>query len=478
MRMSRGVLCAMRLLAMPAFVCGVDIAQAQSVGRLRGVIFDSLNNRPLARATVTVSGSPRFSMTDARGRFDIDSISLGAHFLSFSSPSLDSLGLFNLGRNVKVTESINATVTLATPSFATLWKVHCAQTHTLKSDSGIVYGEIINAANDERLDGARISLSWWALENSGKVISLERMAIVVKSDSAGTYRACGLPVDVTLSVDIDAGRMVAAETEMQLGAARTTRRDYFVSGELRAHPSDSATRLTERADTSLVSSATKLRGTSTLRGLVRDQRGVPIGGALMTVPSADTSARTDEHGRFTLGQLPAGTQSVRLLRVGYGPIISQVDLRPGQALDLVLDLTASRELAKVNVVADRRINFAQRAFADRRRVGWGYFMSGRQLTDSYDIMSALQSVPSVRVYRSGFEGGVMIGGGFNACKPDLFIDGRVVSIEEFQFYQTKELFGIEVYTTPSSVPPQFATSSSLRQDRRCGVIVAWTKYAR
>ena len=90
----------------------------------------------------------------------------------------------------------------------------------------MVYGEIINVANDERLSGARVSISWWALENSGKKFSLERMAIIVNSDGAGIYCACGLAVDVTLSVDIDAGRMVAAETEMQLGWARTVRRDY------------------------------------------------------------------------------------------------------------------------------------------------------------------------------------------------------------------------------------------------------------
>ena len=112
-----------------------DVSQAQGVGRVRGLIFDSLSNRPLSGATVLISGSERIGVTDDRGRFDLDSIAVGKRTLTFSTPSLDSLGLFTLGRDISIAAGQTVDLSLNTPSFATVWKTLCPRTPTLRGKS-------------------------------------------------------------------------------------------------------------------------------------------------------------------------------------------------------------------------------------------------------------------------------------------------------------------------------------------------------
>ena len=44
------------------------------------------------------------------------------------------------------------------------------------------------------------------------------------------------------------------------------------------------------------------------------------------------------------------------VRLGNGPLTSQVDLCPNQTVDVVLDLLPPTVLAKVDVVVDREVN--------------------------------------------------------------------------------------------------------------------------
>ena len=69
-------------------------APQPALGTIRGTVYDSLSGRAMAGATVELASPARVVLTDRRGNFSIDSVPVGSHRLGFSSPDLDSIGLF------------------------------------------------------------------------------------------------------------------------------------------------------------------------------------------------------------------------------------------------------------------------------------------------------------------------------------------------------------------------------------------------
>ncbi|MEP6765345.1 MAG: carboxypeptidase-like regulatory domain-containing protein, partial [Gemmatimonadaceae bacterium] len=86
--------------------------------------FDSLHSVPLAGATVRIMGRSSVSVSDARGRFKFDSVAPGAYQLVLEHAELDSIGLTELATRV-VVDGQQRDVTIAIPSFATLWQRTC-----------------------------------------------------------------------------------------------------------------------------------------------------------------------------------------------------------------------------------------------------------------------------------------------------------------------------------------------------------------
>lgn len=464
---SASLVCAL-LVVLPARASGQTRAPATSstpasVGSVRGVIYDSLRARPLEGATVLVSGAARIATTDATGRFEIDSVPTGKHALTYSTPGLDSLGLFALGRDIDVTPGAPVAVSLATPSYATIWRSLCPNTVTPR-DSGIVYGAVVNAANEQRLAGARVVFSWTDLSKALQQVTVDRPILAVRSDSVGNFYACGLPVGTTVTVHVDASTMGSGPTEVTLDAARIVRRDYLVSSEISR---DALSTDAPRRD-----SASVRAGSATLRGEVRDLKGNVVAAALISLPSADTSARTGADGRFEVGRLPAGTQEVRVRKLGHGPLVTLVELRPGRTTDVSLTLPATTVLAGVNVRANRESN---RLIADveaRRRTGFGMFVGERELATKPDVVSAFQGLPALQVRRRGALATIYFERGASVCEPIYYLDGKPSSMDEVSMRRPEELYGIEIYSRADAVPAQYKTTNN------CGAILAWTRAPR
>ena len=84
-----------------------------------GVVIDSLNGRFLSGADVVIEGAKATLVTDALGRFRIDSLAPGTYQIGVFHPLLDTLGItlatppFHLGADS------SSSVLLAVPSAAT-----------------------------------------------------------------------------------------------------------------------------------------------------------------------------------------------------------------------------------------------------------------------------------------------------------------------------------------------------------------------
>ena len=112
---------------------GVLGAQSQSVAggapeglaALQGYIVDSLHNRSLAGATVTIDGTPRTTVTAANGHYRIDSVPPGVRRVFFSHPVLDTVGIRMATRPLSFVAGEMTTIDLAIPSSGQIVSLLC-----------------------------------------------------------------------------------------------------------------------------------------------------------------------------------------------------------------------------------------------------------------------------------------------------------------------------------------------------------------
>ncbi len=96
--------------------------------------------------------------------------------------------------------------------------------------------------------------------------------------------------------------------------------------------------------------------TGTLRGLVRDQQGLPVPGVTVTVTSSNLqgarTATTIESGAYVLPQLPAGDYQVKYELSGFSTVTERTAVALGLAVDLNVTMRAGNVSEEVRVVAE------------------------------------------------------------------------------------------------------------------------------
>lgn len=443
------------------------VASAQGIPTgvvVRGVVFDSLAMAPVANASVWLPGGNQATNTDDRGRFELDNVPRGTRFLAFSSAALDSLGLGILGTEIEATGN-GKPVSLTTPSFRSVWRSLCEGVPRASgTDSGIVWGTIRDAGSDTRLHGAAAGFSWYDLKvGKDKRYAFNERTHENRTDSAGNYYACGLPSDIKISSEARGAKSASGTLEYVIGSRRLYRMDLLVSTEMVTEAPPSAT----SAD-----SAESLRasGTSTLRGIVRDRKGSPVAGALVTLSSRDSATRTNTDGQFTIARLPAGSHALQARLIGFAPATALVELRPGAATSVVLDLPDAQSLATVNVRADRVAGTDRQGFEYRKKTGFGYTLTEKSFENRPDVVSVLMGLP--RVVRAGSMGRWTIGiqkrGGGGICIPYFYMDARRTSADEITMYPPTHFRAVELYSSPHTIPLGF-------DGNECGVVLFWSK---
>ena len=112
------VACVAAFLAAPALH---PLPAQQPLVTVRGLAYDSLRAEPLGGAVIAVSGAARPTVTDRRGRFEIDSLLPGSHTFTMHHDALDSLGLTGVSARVEVTDG-RSEIRLSVPSLATFFQ--------------------------------------------------------------------------------------------------------------------------------------------------------------------------------------------------------------------------------------------------------------------------------------------------------------------------------------------------------------------
>lgn len=447
-------------------------AQGTRSAQLEGTVTDSVRAKPLVGAWIfltrrdTEPPALLRAVSDDKGRYRFDNLTPGKYSVGFASEWLDSLDVMLPETSIALATGQRATMDFATPSGATLRAAACPGL-ALPKGRGAVVGYVVNADDDDRpLANATIVVSWRDVtvdRTTLRATSQERSGAVT-TDSTGRYRLCGVPTENFLLVQVQHGGRAGAALRLSVPDDAG-----LVVQALSLSPSSSrsiAAVDSTRADTP----PAPLRGSAELSGVVRAPSGQPLKDAQVRVHESGSLAITDSLGRYSLRELPGGTQILEVKRIGY--LVGQVpvQLRSGTPTQQDVRLLRIVNLDSIRVVAQRS---RYRDF-ERNKRSYGGF--GRYLTqDDIERTHPIETSDLVRM-AIGFR---VVGTGLNAkvissrgsisllggqCESNIVIDG--MPRQDINLVNARDIGAMEMYRGQTAPVPY---------ESACGTIMIWTK---
>ena len=229
------------------------------------------------------------------------------------------------------------------------------------------------------------------------------------------------------------------------------------------------------------------RATGVIDGAVADTALRPIAFAEVVILRTEIRMQTNAAGRFRFVDVPPGQYILIVRRIGFRPTSSIVQVGARDTLRLSFTLEPALPQLDTVIVSERRQSLRMLEFEERRRQGVGFFLTQEQIekrnlpvaADYLRLAPSIALAPSPNpsgiselVAISRREGGSLFGDGANACAMQIVIDGVPMPPRfPLELLPTpREIAGIEVYNGPATVPAKF---NGL--DRRCGMVLVWTR---
>ena len=459
-------LCALSGLVLTAVAGAQNPTPTPVTATAIGVVYDSVRARPLSGAVIRVDTSQLAATADADGRFRLEGIPTGIHFLRVEHPVLDTLGVTLVSPREQYGPGAAVVAELATPSAETLISLACSAAWRARGPAAFV-GKVREADTGVPATGAKVSLVWFELEVSSgiKRVPKVREAVVGRD---GTYRICGLPAQLDGKVQVINGPLTSGEIPISFGEDVLYMRNMSIaapSAVVAVNPADSGKPVTQ----------VTVLGTARLTGRVLNASGVPIVGARVQLEGTTRIAQTRARGEFVLDSLPPGTQTVSVRHLGFAPIEEAVDLTSATPTTVTLRMSDFVPvLAAVRVTAARERALDAVGYAHRRRSGMGHYLEGDQINPNSRYFSdVLRTVPGLRIQTAG-QGRQMVTStrSTNGCVM-FWIDGTPWQQMEpgdiDDFLKPHELAAVEIYS-PSTTPAEFSGS----RGSSCTTIVGWT----
>ena len=477
------VLPLLAILLAPALAVAPTVSQAQqapapaNAASAVGTVFDSVRLRPLANARIRLDTSALVATADENGRFRLDGIPPGSHYLRVEHPMVDTLAISLRSEDEMFAAGESKPVELATPSSETLISILCSPAWRQRGPAALM-GRVREADTGEPATGAKVSLVWYELDISTGV----RRAPRVREQTVGPdgiFRICGLPPGIDGKLQVIRGPLTSGDIPLNFGDDMLALRSMSIAApETIVQLPAGATPDSALRSRTAVRSAPVL-GTARLVGKVTNKEGRPLPGARVQLDGSTRVASTRADGGFVLDSLPPGTQTVTVRLLGYAPIEQAVDLssREPRTVAIALDnFVPVLEAVRVNAQRERALDDV--GFARRKRTGMGWYMDPDQMKaheNSLNFSDVLRSAPGIRVVQAGSGRQAITSSRdpANGCV-NIWVDGSMWQQLEpgdvDDFVKPYELAAIEVYngsTTPAEYQPVGRSS--------CTTIVAWTK---
>ncbi len=171
-------------------------AEGGAVGAVRGVVYDSVGDRRLQGATVSVFGTALSAITDARGEFVLPVVPAGEQRLTFSHPDPRAWGLGAPLVSVDVKPRLTSDVTLAVPGFRRVAGVVC-QGGGLRAEAVLVVE--IQSSDGVAMEDVPLVLSWPGGGSDEPAPPVRREG---RTGPGGRFVSCTIPSEKPVSVDL------------------------------------------------------------------------------------------------------------------------------------------------------------------------------------------------------------------------------------------------------------------------------------
>ena len=425
--------------------------QAQDrAGVVRGLVYDSVAARPVVGAMVQMvwAADPAAriynTLSDSLGRYVIGGVAPGQYLVGFHHAALDTLALESPTRSVVIQGAETLDVDLAVASPATIVTAICGASGMADS-TGMIIGLVEDARSRLPIGGAATEASWQEITIDARGVSQTIRRSQGRTTEHGWFAICHVPANVDVALSAAHGSDSTGLMPATVPLAGLARHDLRIGGVGR------------------------------IRGTVVNERWRAIRNARVTILGRNRVALTDSAGRFVLGEIPSGSQTLETRALGHAPDLHTLVLPPDADSVFTIRLTTmQRVLDTIQVTAQRLFDRDSPGFRQRKRVGIGQFYDEDDIRRRrpIDLMQLLQTAPSLRVSYAGMQRAVFMRGTMGLCKPTLWVDGMRLTGDDAAdvdlFARPEDVAGIEIYR-PGQVPPQFHNWQG------CGVIVVWTK---
>lgn len=437
------------VFAIAAACVEASTVHGQTPVTVQGVAYDSLRGAPIKNALVAVIGVNNTTTTDDRGRFAIDRVPPGTRTFIIQHASLDSIGFHGFSRRFEVARN-REEIRLALPSFGTLWRVTCGGEPP--RDSGFIYGTIRHVATRSPVDRARVEVSWIVTTyDRARGIRQRRVYGEAFTDANGNYAVCGVPAAHWIKVAASSAG-AGAGVDVPPAGLRIVRRDLLIGPAIEEEPASSGSIL----------------------GVIVDQDGVPYSEARVSLDDS-TEVRSRGDGTFDFRNVRAGTRQLEIMSIGIAPIVSTVDVLPGDSSSLRFTLRRVTTLDVVEVTGSRRGRKIAEGLEDRRKRGLGMQMDMTQLQAYTSFRSVLNEFPGMRVLSNGADYGVYVSDGRGGqCPPEVWVDGSRSALAALTLIYPKNVTAVEFFPRANMVPIEFRRNE---QFMTCGAILVWTNWA-
>lgn len=214
---------------------------------------------------------------------------------------------------------------------------------------------------------------------------------------------------------------------------------------------------------------------ATLTGrVVSAMTGGPLEDAQVLLARAGRGTSTDERGRFSLADVPAGSDTVRVRLIGFADERLPITLQPGATTDVTFLLSETvLRMEEINVSVDRPAPVRLEGFERRRRRGLGLFLTPEEIEerDARQPTDYLRNQPGISVSRSVLGKSQILMNRTNLdCQPEVLLDGVLVHDFHMDDLNQDDIWAIEIYRGSSEVPPEFTMHFE-----GCGLIVIWSR---
>ncbi len=436
---------------------------------------------------LSLDGTDYTATGDARGRIRLSPVLAGRYRAQLRAPMLDSLGVPPVSVEVeaRLDDRVD-TVALPRPRDVLL---HVCPKDSVANGEGLLRGTV-STERGRGIPRAAVVVTWQMNFDIVGAANRDLLRYTEKtlgalSDSAGSWRMCGVPVNTLITV------RVLSDSGADLRRTRLV--GLFGAVDLVARTNVVATTANRELLVPTEQSAPRMSG-ALVELSVLDVRGTALSDAQLEVRPRRGPTRTvvtGQSGRALLPDVEPGVVEIQVRRIGFKPGRLAATIEPGRnTVPIVLTEVAAPTLDTVRVVGgvlrSGRGRFDE--FETRRmlRAATATITSDDiKQRNPVNLWQMLTGIPSIKVVDTmsvtveSARSNLARNGALSACYLSVILNGipqrpkpGSAAFDLRDLPPPADIYGIEVFAGGSSIPVQYGGTGD---GKLCGLIAIWTR---